>query len=74
MRWNDLNGGSIRTLLILILLVANIAATLPRISGSAGASPAVSRASRDTPLREELFGEAPKTAREARALPGEPPR
>ena len=52
--------------------------------GSAGASPAVSRASRDTlrdstnsqpieplhPLPARVFGEAPKTAGEAPALPG----
>ena len=48
--------------------------------GSAGASPAVSRASRDTPRAPkfslssrrstEVFGEAPKTTGEAPALPG----
>ncbi len=83
MRLNDLNDGSIKTLLILGLLFANIAlASSHRRAdaqppGSARASRAVfgalaenfpgSRATR-------AFAEAPRAAREARALPGDLPR
>jgi hypothetical protein len=38
MRWNDLSEGSIKTLLILALLAANIALAFPRKSLPAGAS------------------------------------
>jgi len=81
MRLNDLSDGSVKTLLILLLLAANIAIALAHHDaslaplGSASASPAVSRASRGTfPAGHELFGEAPKKAGEALALPGQPPR
>jgi hypothetical protein len=73
MRLNDLSGGSIKTLLILILILANIAVALahhrvlPQPPGSAGASPA-------------LFGAPPKSSwsarrvsREARDTAGEAP-
>ncbi|MBA3650397.1 MAG: hypothetical protein H0W66_02660 [Chthoniobacterales bacterium] len=80
---NDRRDGSIKVLLILVLLLANIALALPRnhrtspAPGSARASRAVfgalaenipgSRATR-------ALGEPPSAAREARVLPGEIPR
>jgi hypothetical protein len=80
MRWNDLSGGSIKTLLVLCLLAANFALALPqrrartqppgsvRASRAVFGAPAenffVSRAS-----SRKAFGEAPSGAREARAFP-----
>ena len=55
MRWDDLNDGSIKALLILVLIAANIAAITARTPGSAGAPPAVARASRYTSLRAKNF-------------------
>ncbi len=85
MRLNDLNDGSIKTLLILALLLANLALNLPGDSasrifpGSARASRAAlgaSRAALGAPPsaqgargRQMFSARAPKTAREARALP-----
>jgi hypothetical protein len=82
MRWNDLNGGSIKALLILWLLAANFAAGVPNHNGGLqppgsarasraafGASPNA-RTTSGTQEREKFSAGAPKTAREARALPG----
>jgi hypothetical protein len=82
MRLNDLNGGSIKTLLILVLLVANLVAALPNKSGRSqspgsartpraalAASPSARTAS-DVREEERFSAKAPKTGREARALPG----
>ena len=59
MRLNDRNDGSIKALLSLVLVAANIATLSPNNNapppGSAGASPAVSRASRDTLGGAEIF-------------------
>jgi len=43
--------------------------TLDEFLGSAGASPAVSRASRETIRNKNVFGEAPKTTREGACAP-----
>jgi hypothetical protein len=78
MRLNDLNGGSIKTLLILVLLFANIAVAHPRRSedaqppGSARASRAVFGALVETfsgSHAARALDEAPSAARETRALP-----
>lgn len=45
MRLNDLNDGSIKTLLVLLLLAANLALTLPNKNGGAP-TPGSARASR----------------------------
>ena len=60
MRLDDRNDGSIKALLSLVLVAANIATLSPNNSappppGSAGASPPVSRASRDTLGGTEIF-------------------
>jgi hypothetical protein len=76
MRLNDRRDGSIKALLILGLIIANIAVASShrradaQLPGSAGASPAVSRASRDTFLaRGRLFREAQKSAGEGARAP-----
>jgi hypothetical protein len=81
MRLNDLSGGSIKTLLILVLILANIAVALahhralPQLLPNGGAAPALSRVSLDTLAADhELPGGAPTRADEAPALPGRPPR
>ena len=82
MRRNDLSDGSIKMLLILALAVANLVAALPNQDGRSqfpgsgrrggpafGASPNA-RLTSDTRAPEKFSARAPKTAREARALPG----
>jgi hypothetical protein len=82
MRAEDRNRGSIKALMILVLLAANIAASLPHDSGPLS-TPGSARAPRaalgappsartSTNLREvaKFSARTPKTAREARALPG----
>ena len=78
MRWNDLNDGSIKTLLILGLLAANIALTGSRsgeprpVPGAAsGAPPAPFSVSRKIPLyAASMPHEAGETADETPAFPG----
>ena len=83
MRLNDLSDGSIKTLLILILLAANIAVALahhrtsPQLPppGSADASPALFGAPpKSSSHARRVSRGARDTAGEAPALSGEPPR
>jgi hypothetical protein len=77
MRLNDLNGGSIKALLILVLLAANIALAFPL--GSARVSRAGFRRPAETnfpsnPRSPAKFAMAktPSPARETHALPDQP--
>ncbi len=85
MRTDDLSGGSLKALLLLLLVAANIIAALPnerawlqsRWSAQAsraafGASPNARSAS-DAKDQEKFPTGAPETAGEARALLGQPP-
>ena len=85
MRAEDRSSGSIKVLIILILLFANIVLSLShrpadaQPPGSARASRAVFGALAENfpssrTVTPEALGEAPSAAREARALPGRPPR
>lgn len=79
MRWNDLSHGSIKTFLILGLLLANIAVSFShrRVDAQPPESARASRAAfGDSPNARATSGkEKPgKTAGEARALPEQPPR
>ncbi len=78
MRLNDLNDGSIKALLILVLLAANIAATsLPgsaRVSRAGFRRPAETNFASDTPILGKFaIARRPSPARETHALPGRPP-
>lgn len=74
MRLNDLNDGSIKTLLVLLLLAANLALTLPNKGGGAP-TPGSARASRGVfGARAENFSgsRANRALGEAHALPNFP--
>ncbi len=84
MRLNDLSDGSIKTLLIIVLLAANIAVALahhralPQSPGSGrrggpGFGDPPKQAFRLGPVEEKVRdGGSPSPAREPRALPGQP--
>ncbi len=87
MRTNDRSGGSLKALLILLLVAANIIAALPderarlQFPGSARASRAAFGASANarngtsgTKDQEKFLASAQEKAGEARALPGQPSR
>ncbi len=81
MRLSDLSDGSIKTLLILGLILANIAVAFSHRNADAqppgsardpraGDGDPPSRTFSSSPLRPQArFGESPKPARESRALP-----
>ncbi|HEY3662968.1 MAG TPA: hypothetical protein VGL24_07435 [Chthoniobacterales bacterium] len=76
MRRNDLNDGSIKTLLILALLAANIVLAFPpgrpSASSPSGEAPVVSPKTRLTSVTEmqgKLWADLPGTARESRTIP-----
>ncbi|HEX4666930.1 MAG TPA: hypothetical protein VH207_10035 [Chthoniobacterales bacterium] len=85
MRLNDRHDGSIKTVLILGLVAANLALTFSH-EGAHSQAPGSARASRsvfgalaenrppNAAIFPEALGEAPIAAREARALPGYLPR
>jgi hypothetical protein len=74
MRVNDLNGGSIKTLLILVLVAANIALSFPpggaRVSRSRDTVLAITNFHKEgKPQRNFVSAEPQKSARATRALP-----
>lgn len=84
MRTDDLSGGSLKALLVFLLVAANILVALPHDRRSLlvptstpaslaelGASPST-RTIRAAQERGKFSAAAPKTARAARALPGQP--
>ncbi|MBA3834227.1 MAG: hypothetical protein H0X34_20505 [Chthoniobacterales bacterium] len=84
MRTDDLSGGSLKALLVLLLVAANILVALPHdrrsplVPASAlaplaelGASPST-RTTHGAQERGKFSAAAPKTAPAARALPGQP--
>ncbi len=82
MRWNGINDGTIKTFLISGLLIANIVVAFSHQSApweplNARASRAVCGALAENfaePRVVLALGKAPRSAREARALPGPAPR